>query len=229
MDAVDLYRQPIGIHQENSIRRFEIRAGGLVKRTCKHNCSITNELHGFHVSHLKWLRLQRYHSLSFKTKALLMQRTLTFTQRNVAPPDRVFPLLCPVREAEWLDGWAYKMVHSNSGLIELNCVFLTPHHGAHPTVWQVTEYDPASFQIEFIRVTPGEVIVQIQIQLTPAGEDHTHTHIAYRYTPLSEQYARYVEQELPQAFDRDMQWWEKAINHYLKTGHKLMRQADARN
>ena len=27
---------------------------------------------------------------------------LEYTQTNDAPPNRVFPLLCPVREAEWL-------------------------------------------------------------------------------------------------------------------------------
>ena len=28
-----------------------------------------------------------------------------FTQQLVAEPSAVFPLLCPVREADWIDGW----------------------------------------------------------------------------------------------------------------------------
>jgi hypothetical protein len=29
----------------------------------------------------------------------------TYVQRLVAGPERVFPLLCPVREADWIEGW----------------------------------------------------------------------------------------------------------------------------
>ena len=51
----------------------------------------------------------------------------SYTQRIEAPPDSVFPLLCPVREAEWLAGWSevLEMVHSDSGLAEDGCVFMT--------------------------------------------------------------------------------------------------------
>ena len=52
-----------------------------------------------------------------------VQKTLTFKQLNNAEPEKVFPLLCPVREKDWLDGWNYKMIYSKSGLIEKNCVF----------------------------------------------------------------------------------------------------------
>lgn len=53
--------------------------------------------------------------------------TRHYTQRIEAPPARVFPLLCPVREADWLEGWGeiVEMVHSDSGLAEDGCVFLT--------------------------------------------------------------------------------------------------------
>ena len=27
-----------------------------------------------------------------------------------ASPDLIFPLLCPVREAEWIDGWSCEMI-----------------------------------------------------------------------------------------------------------------------
>ena len=42
-----------------------------------------------------------------------------------APPERVFPLLCPVREHEWIPAWKAEMVHSKSGFAELDCVFRT--------------------------------------------------------------------------------------------------------
>lgn len=37
--------------------------------------------------------------------------TRTYHQTINAVPETVFPLLCPVREAEWLDGWQYAMIY----------------------------------------------------------------------------------------------------------------------
>ena len=39
-----------------------------------------------------------------------------------APPEVVFPLLCPVREYEWLEDWTCEMVFSESGVAEEDCV-----------------------------------------------------------------------------------------------------------
>src|SRR5208283_1284485 len=39
--------------------------------------------------------------------------------------DKVFPLLCPVREYEWFNDWKCTMVYSESGVAENNCVFYT--------------------------------------------------------------------------------------------------------
>ena len=39
--------------------------------------------------------------------------------------DKVFPLLCPVREYEWFNDWKCTMVYSESGVAENNCIFYT--------------------------------------------------------------------------------------------------------
>ena len=46
----------------------------------------------------------------------------SYVQRIEAAPDKIFPLLDPVREKEWLDGWEYEMIYSNSGLGENGCI-----------------------------------------------------------------------------------------------------------
>ena len=46
-----------------------------------------------------------------------------------ATPDRVFPLLCPVREYEWIPGWECDVLHSVSGVAEEDCVFRTRFPG----------------------------------------------------------------------------------------------------
>ncbi|MCI0541884.1 MAG: hypothetical protein L0Z50_42350, partial [Verrucomicrobiales bacterium] len=49
----------------------------------------------------------------------------SYRQRLAASPAKVFPLLCPVREAEWANGWMPGRVISSSGVAERDCVFLT--------------------------------------------------------------------------------------------------------
>ncbi|MGI9537489.1 MAG: hypothetical protein ACR2PB_10480, partial [Desulfocapsaceae bacterium] len=46
------------------------------------------------------------------------------TQLN-STPEKVFPLLCPVREYEWIPQWQCEMIYSRSGVAELGCVFST--------------------------------------------------------------------------------------------------------
>ena len=54
-----------------------------------------------------------------------VRATRSYTQRLVAAPEAVFPLLCPVREADWIDGWDPALVVSSTGVAELDCVFTT--------------------------------------------------------------------------------------------------------
>lgn len=151
------------------------------------------------------------------------QKTFCYIQSNKGSVDQVFPLLCPVREKDWLDGWNYRMIHSKSGLIEKDCVFTTPHHGDHETVWHVTQYDPMDYRIEFLRVTPGENVVRINIDLEKVTDELTNVHIRYQYTALNEEANFYIENQLKDDFCGQMKWWEKAINHYLETGEKLLK------
>ena len=76
-----------------------------------------------------------------------------YRQTIEGTPERVFPLLCPVREVEWLDGWAYRMVHSVSGLVEPGAVFTTSAPGEADTVWVVSRHDPSLGIVEFCRFT----------------------------------------------------------------------------
>ncbi len=73
-----------------------------------------------------------------------------YTHRVAASKDRVFPLLCPKRECDWLDGWSYEMVHSESGFAELDCVFRTNFPEMGQAIWVVSRYDPCDGEIQFV-------------------------------------------------------------------------------
>jgi hypothetical protein len=152
-----------------------------------------------------------------------------FTQTNPAPPERVFPLLCPVREADWLPGWQYRLIYSDSGVAELGCVFTTPNPpasttrdgAASETTWIVSDHDPAAFCVAFVWIDPGQIITEIRIQLARSGAEATRTHIRYRYTGLSPAGNRELESYDQKWFASKMQNWETMINHYLRTGKKM--------
>ncbi|MHC4845525.1 MAG: hypothetical protein ACYTCU_05115 [Planctomycetota bacterium] len=60
-----------------------------------------------------------------------------------ADADTVFPLFCPVREAEWLESWNPGVVISASGLVEPGCVFTSADANGEST-WLVERHDPAA-------------------------------------------------------------------------------------
>jgi hypothetical protein len=144
-----------------------------------------------------------------------------YTQHNDAPPRQVFPLLCPVREAEWVPDWQYRMIYSKSGVAEEGCVFTTPHESGLDTVWVITECDPAAFRIAFVWLRPGLMTCQIQIALARAGAEKTAAHILYTYTALSPQGNEEIAGCTRQWFENKMESWEQAINHYLRSGRKI--------
>jgi hypothetical protein len=154
--------------------------------------------------------------------------THEYTQTNPATPENIFPLICPVREGDWLPGWQYRLIYSDSGIAELGCVFTTPNppasaaHGqASETTWIVTDYDPAACRIAFLWINPGLIITEIRIQLAAAEHGATRTHIRYRYTGLSPDGNRELERYDQKWFEAKMQNWETTINHYLRTGKRM--------
>lgn len=141
-----------------------------------------------------------------------------FLQLNHARPEIVFPLLCPVREGDWAPGWKYSLLFSESGYAEAGCVFTTTDKNGAVTTWICTHHDPARNEVEFAWVLPEVMATRVMIKLRPSGESETHAHVRYEYTALSEAGDRLLEQYDRAWFEAKMRGWERAINHYLRTG-----------
>ena len=144
----------------------------------------------------------------------------TYEQRLAAPPERVFPLLCPVREKDWVPGWDPVVVYSLSGVAEDDCVFLTPGRDTSPdAVWVVTRYEPAQFRIEFVRVVPGVTASRIRIALQ-ADDDVagpcTRARVGYQHTSLGAAGDALVDGYTEEVYRDFMQTWERNLNAYLK-------------
>jgi len=143
----------------------------------------------------------------------------TYTQRLVADPSRVFSLLCPVRETEWIAGWEPLVVLSHSGIAEADCIFITKSFPCN-AVWYVVRHEPEAGSLEMIKVTPDVTACRLRIDLVPA-EGGSEATITYMHTSLGSDGDAYVESFTEEFYRQFMQDWESRLNHYLTTGEAL--------
>jgi hypothetical protein len=141
--------------------------------------------------------------------------THTYRQRLFAAPARVFPLLCPVRETEWAEGWLPDLVISSSGVAERDCVFITPDK-PNKAIWYVTRHEPENWFVEMLKVVPGVTACRLEIQLTPNG-DECFADVTYSHTSIGAAGDEFVAAFTADFYQKFMQDWEQALNHFLKT------------
>jgi hypothetical protein len=151
----------------------------------------------------------------------LSQRITKDTELIIdAAPQRVFPLLCPVREYDWIEPWQCRVLYTESGVAENNCIFETdfPHNGGRET-WVVSSYDKDR-GIEFVRFTPEEKVVKLDIRLRGTADGGTRLLWRKTFTGLSLAGNRIVT-AMAGDFDAEVERIGKMLNHYLPTG-KMM-------
>ena len=143
----------------------------------------------------------------------------TYRQSLDGTPGDVLPLLCPVREAEWVPGWDPRLVLSSSGFVERDCIFLTPDSAAGPdaeAIWTVLEFDREGGRVEMLKVTPGFLVVRLSIVLHPR-DGGSHADVTYAYTALGPDGEAFVRSRTAEAYAEFMRGWEGALNAYLRT------------
>jgi len=154
---------------------------------------------------------------NFKAKRV----SRSYCQTINAPSDKVFPLLCPVYEAEWLDGWDYNLIYSESGHAEKGCVFSTPYQDEKDTIWIITKHDKENGLIEFVRVTPESRASILSIAVKPKTENTSTVDIKYTYTAISKEGNKFIDEFTEDSFLKAVKFWENSMNYYLETGKRL--------
>jgi hypothetical protein len=149
------------------------------------------------------------------------RRSHSYTQSLIAAPEQVFPLLCPVRELEWVKGWNPSLVLTNSGVAEADCVFVTPK-ASEETIWIVTRHDPEQFRLEMLMVTPKRTVGKLEIALFEVGDNKTAAEVAYTHTSLGPEGDDFLDGFTEDWYRQFMKDWEAGLNHFLSTGMKLV-------
>lgn len=99
-----------------------------------------------------------------KRVTLVPERTLA------APPDKIFPLLCPTREYDWIATWGCELLHSGSGRAEHDAIFRTRLMGV-AEIWICTRYEP-NREIHYVRLAEG-LLTKLEITLIDLGDGTT--------------------------------------------------------
>lgn len=139
-------------------------------------------------------------------------------QHIQAEPEAIFPLLCPVREFDWIPVWDCELVYTESGLAEEGCVFQTDGEGGTDT-WVISRHEPLE-RVSFVRVNLLRVI-RYDIYLEPNGDGSTTLRWEQEITALNEEGDRHVAALTQEDFSATIGKVEGMLAHYLKTGEPL--------
>ena len=131
--------------------------------------------------------------------------------------ERVFPLLCPVREHEYLDDWNATILYSESGVAEPGCVFQTPKEGGPPTTWYIAEHDPAAGKIVFVTFTPASRVSQLAIRVRENSGGATEATFTYTHTAIAPDGRDFVGAFTQDVFLAKMRAFEHKLNEYLES------------
>jgi hypothetical protein len=145
--------------------------------------------------------------------------THNYRQRLHAAPAKVFPLLCPVREMDWANGWSPDLVISSSGVAERDCVFVTPDK-LGTAIWYITRHEPERWFVEMLKILPGVTACRLEIRLSENGEG-SFADITYSHTSIGSAGDEFVAKFTADHYEKFMQAWERALNHFLQTGVRL--------
>jgi len=157
------------------------------------------------------------------TTAQRREATRLDTTRTIhlpAPPQDVFPLLCPVREYDWIEPWNCELLHSLSGVAELGCVFRATLRDCGEETWLCVRYEPSK-TIEYVRFALIGLISHLTITLAPDGAGGSSMLWHTQSTATTDAGREHLAGSCHARYQKEMAALEHMLRHYLKTGTML--------
>ena len=146
-----------------------------------------------------------------------------YSHQISASPSQIFPLLCPIREYDWIDAWTCRMVYSESGVAENNCIFTTSFPRQVEEIYVVSRYDPEHYIIEFVVISPETHVMKFDVSLDECGDNTTRIKWTNTLTGLTEKGNALIAHYMEENYTAVMSRLSEALNHYCKTGKMLKR------
>jgi hypothetical protein len=137
-----------------------------------------------------------------------------------APAASVFPLLCPLREHEWIPTWKADILYSQSGHAELDCTFTTDSPAEGRRTWICTRYEPDS-AISYVSHSEAGYIMCLDITLKAVGEDSTELTWARRFVATTTAGQDWMNSLDRVAAANATKKLASLLDHFLTTGTML--------
>ena len=134
-----------------------------------------------------------------------------------ATPDKVFPLLCPVREYDWLPYWSCRMMYSETGIAELDCIFQTALPGEAESIWTCSRYEPDQ-AIDYVVFTPGRQIHHLSIRLSQPAPGKTCLEWTRTFTAFTAEAESSLLGFIDSRLNQINEIVTLGMQHYLATG-----------
>lgn len=152
----------------------------------------------------------------FKSKRTIQSVDIHISARAAS----IFPLLCPVREFDWIEYWDCDLVYSDSGAAENNCIFQTDRPGEGKRTWVVSRYEPDR-SIEFVIFQHDFAVIKLDIALSENEDSTTSMNIRHTMTGLSQNGNSLIEKLPPDYIQKRWEALARALSHYLQSGTML--------
>ena len=149
-------------------------------------------------------------------------------ERIKAHPGQIFPLLCPIEEYKWIDGWECELVYSESGVVENNCVFREDlsapflFGSAGSTTWITTLQDHDSWRRHFVMISDAAVR-KGEVSIEDGGGGTSLVRWALVVTSLNQDGSKAFDDGLEERARVDLAFLGAALRHYCESGGVLPR------
>ncbi len=153
--------------------------------------------------------------------ASAVRRTFHFEAAAPAAAERVFPLLCPIREEQWIQGWRARAVYSESGVAEDGAIFETRVKGGE--TWITSRYEPEAYRVEYSIFARRHATLRLDLALVPEPGDRSRLRITRTYTGIDAAGRALVQTLDPANVEAENALLAEQLSHYLLTGEMLRR------
>ncbi len=149
---------------------------------------------------------------------------LTHTEEIHAPAGKVFPLLCPVAEYDWIENWDCRLVYSESGVNEEGCIFteeiMGPVLTGTPTTstWLANAYDKKNRHIRFVIFVHDQAVIRYDVRLDEQEGSRTTAVMNFEITAVGDQVGSLSDEEIRARVKGIATSISGMLKHYCETG-----------
>lgn len=144
-----------------------------------------------------------------------------------APAEKIFPLLCPVAEYDWIDGWDCRLVYTGSGVNEEGSIFTEEIMGpvlagsAATSTWVTNRYDVENHRIWFVIFITDLAVVRYDVALIEKKSNLTRVEMNFEISAMDERIGGLGDEEIRTRLMTIVAFLSAALKHYCETGEMM--------